>query len=99
MRHFLVKITILFSIYILSILVLGLLGENIIYLNTKNNQYQLQEDWHIRHSSENELLFIGNSRTWVHIDAEKISKSIGRKSYCLAQDGRESRVLYWKLRS
>jgi hypothetical protein len=98
MRNFIRKITLFFPIYILSVFILGLFGEYIIHLNTKNNQFQLQEDWHIHHPIENELLFIGNSRTWVHIDAEKISKTINRKSYCLAQDGRESRVLFWKLK-
>lgn len=82
-----------------AFLILGMIAEKTIEFKTKNNQFQLQEDWHIRHKEYNELLFLGNSRTWVQVDAEMISKSTHKKTYCLAQDGRETRVLFWKLKT
>ena len=78
---------------------MGLIAEKIIASNIENNQFQLQEDWHVRHKEINEFLFIGNSRTWVQVDAEMLTKTLHKKCYCLAQDGREAKVLYWKLKT
>ena len=98
MLHFIRKCFFFIFLSFLAYFVLGIIAEKIIELNVKNNQFQLQEDWHIKHEQYNELLFIGNSRTWVHVDAEMITNSIHKKSYCLAQDGRAAKVLFWKLK-
>ena len=74
-------------------LILAFLTEFIIYFNTRQEQYLLQADWHVKHQKTNEILFIGNSRTWIQVDAKLITKNTQFKSYVLAQDGRNSKIL------
>lgn len=98
MSRFLKK-TCLFFIFTFSVyFVLGSFLEKIIWENVKHHQFQFQEDWHIHHADEHELLFIGNSRTWAQIDIEFLSKKLNKKSYCLAQDGRDSKILFYKFK-
>lgn len=99
MVFFIRKILLFTLLSFIAFFTLGIIAEKTIESNIKNNQFSLQEDWHIRHKEYNEILFIGNSRTWVFVDAEMITDSIHKKSYCLAQDGRTANVLFWKLKT
>jgi hypothetical protein len=100
MYLFLKKLAVFLFISISSFFVVGIYLENIIANNINgNNQYQIQEDWHIKHNIKNEILFLGNSRTWVQIDAKLVTEKINKKAYCLAQDGRDVRMLYYKLKT
>ena len=98
MNKFLNKILIFLFSSLFTYFVIGLILETKIYENIKKNQFQIQEDWHIKHKDFNEILFIGNSRTWVQFDVQLITQKIKKKAYCLAQDGRDSRILFWKLK-
>jgi hypothetical protein len=79
-------------------IIIAFIIELIIYNNTKNDQYLLQADWHIKHKKQNKILFIGNSRTWVQVDVEFFSKKMKQKSYTIAQDGRNIKTLWYKLK-
>ena len=89
----------LFSIKFLIITAItSFLLEYIIYCNTKEEQYLLQADWHVKHKKVNNVLFIGNSRTWVQVDVKLFSKETKLKSYALAQDGRNAKLLWYKFK-
>jgi hypothetical protein len=77
---------------------IGIIAEYIINSNIQNNQYQLQEDWHVRHKYYHKYLFVGNSRTYVHVDVKHLSEKLNISSYCLAQNGRNARILFFKLK-
>lgn len=91
-----------FGKYSFSILliysIIGPVCELIIEKNLKNNQFQIQEDWHIKHKVKHDFLFIGNSRTFVQVDVKLLNSKLKDNSYCLSQDGRESKVLFYKLK-
>lgn len=99
MRHFIQKIIFFTIISIFVFFIIGITVEKIISSNLNKNRFFLQEDWHIIHDKYNEYLFLGNSRTWVHVDAQMITNITKKKSYCLAQDGREAKIFYWKLKT
>lgn len=98
MPHFLKKITLFFVCTFLLYFFIGIVLERIIRENVQNNQFQFQEDWHLKHPKYNEVLFIGNSRTWAQVDVKLIAKKKAWRSFCLAQDGRDSRILFFKLK-
>ncbi len=79
-------------------IVIAFIIKLIIYNNTKNNQYLFQADWHIKHKKQNKILFIGNSRTWVQVDAKYYTQKNEQKSYALAQDGRNAKTLFYKFK-
>jgi hypothetical protein len=99
MLYFLRKAVIFLTLSLVVYCGLGFIAEKIIQTHVEHDQYDLQADWHIQHKEYNELLFVGNSRTWVQIDAAMLSEATHKKSYCLAQDGREAKVLFWKLKA
>lgn len=99
MRHFILKSLFFVFLTSLAYLTFGFIAEKIIASNLNKSRFLLQADWHIRHNAYNECLYIGNSRTWVHVDAEMITNAVHKKSYCLAQDGREAKILFWKLKT
>jgi hypothetical protein len=99
MKHFLKKLVAFIFISSFSCFVIGFFIEQLIEKNLAHNQYQIQEDWHVKHQDVNEILFVGNSRTWRLVNTEKITQLLGQKSYALCQDGRDSRILYHKLKT
>lgn len=99
MRRFLLKICQFVSVSLLLYYVLASGVEYIIKKNLQKGQFQLQEDWHVVHAQKNDFLFIGNSRTWRHVDVKLLTETMGNKAYCLSQDGREARLLFYKLKA
>lgn len=99
MKKFIKNLLIFLTVSLITSYALGVIIEKYIENNIKDNQFLLQEDWHIIHSDVNKILFIGNSRTWSQIDAEKISLQLGQKTYVLSQDGRDSRILFHKFKT
>lgn len=55
------------------------------------------EDWHTLDGINADVLFVGNSRTWVHYDPQHWGTTFNKKFYCLAQDGYTINILYAKL--
>ncbi len=55
------------------------------------------EDWHRLENIDAEVIFVGNSRTWVHFDPMHFEKVTGLSSYCLAEDGYGIPLLYGKV--
>ncbi len=98
MYFFLKKISLFFALTFASYFFIGIIFEKIIKKNLTNNQFQFQEDWHMKHPHSFEFLFIGNSRTWAQVDIDLMTKKQHEKSFCLAQDGRDSRILFYKLK-
>lgn len=98
MRQFLFKICRFVSVAFIIYYGISLGFELVIEKNLQKGQFQIQEDWHVVHAQKNVFLFIGNSRTWRHVDAKLLSKTTGNKAYCLCQDGREARLLFYKLK-
>ncbi|HLP10806.1 MAG TPA: hypothetical protein VK177_02680 [Flavobacteriales bacterium] len=61
---------------------------NLYRLEIKKKTYVNKTFSYIRHSVEkNDILFVGSSRVWVHIDPVKIEKQTGLRAYNLALDG------------
>jgi hypothetical protein len=98
MRYFLRKLSFFFVLLFLLFLITVYLIELLIYINTDSERYLLQADWHIKHPLQNDILIIGNSRVFVQIDGKLLSKILGVKCYALAQDGRDSKVLWNKFK-
>ncbi len=97
MKLFLVKFFKFSGLLTVVFFLLGFAIEFFIQKQTENKQFLLQSDWHIKHKEKIDVLFIGNSRTSQHVDIPVLEKDLGIKAYSLSQDGRDSRVLYYKL--
>ena len=96
MKKFVYKLVSRLITYLLLIFCILAILEVIIWNNVSNTQYLLQADWHIKRNYTNKVLFIGNSRTWVHVDVKEFSSQTQVKAYSLAQNGRGSEVLWYK---
>ena len=82
----------------MAIFLFSVIVEGVIYIHTKNNQYLIQEDWDKLKNKNFDLLFIGNSRVWLQVDAEMVSEKLNCKAYDLAQDGRMIDLLWIKFK-
>lgn len=95
MKRFLLKI----SIYLFLLLVFALSAE---YLITKRvNQgfrYSFQADWHDLKNHNSEILFIGNSRIWVHVDPFAIQEKFRTKCEIIGINGQGPHLLWLKFK-
>lgn len=98
MRRFIVRICLFVCVSCIVFCCMAFGIEWLIEKNLQTGQFQLQEDWHVVHAPKNDFLFMGNSRTWRQVDTELLSKTMGIKAYSLSQDGREARLLFYKLK-
>lgn len=55
-------------------------------------------DWCFIEGLSVDELYVGNSRTWVHVDTEKIYSKTKLKSYALAHDGGDIQIVFLKLK-
>lgn len=55
-------------------------------------------DWSYIKELDVDELYVGNSRTWVHVDINTILRKTNVKSYALAHDGGDMHILYLKLK-
>lgn len=94
MKKFLCKLgkTILFLWLILLILHLLLIGVSQWKVVRPNN------DWAFLKEVDVSTLWIGNSRTWVHVNPKYLNERFGENSYVLATDGQSLSVNYLKFK-
>lgn len=98
MKRFIVKITKLLFVLLLLIICIAFLLEAVIQKNTSNKQFLSHANWNNHINANFDLLFIGNSRVWIQINAELISKKTNLKTFNLTQDGRGANILWYKFR-
>ena len=99
MPKFLKKLLQFSLIYIVVIGSIGLIIEFFIARNVRLKQFQLQEDWHVKHIDKIDGLFVGNSRIYQMTDIPYLEKKLGLNFYSLSMGSRGSKVLYYKLKS
>src|SRR6476646_4189187 len=95
MRKFLLKLLLLF----LPILLVALGCE--FYITKQVNagkRYYFQADWHDLKNHNSDVLFVGNSRTWVHVDPFAIQNRFHIKCEVIAQDGQGAQILWLKFK-
>jgi hypothetical protein len=64
---------------------------------SEGNRYAFQGDWHDLKNHNSEVLFVGNSRTWVHLNAMLFENKTKLKSEVIAQDGQDAEIAFYKL--
>lgn len=96
MKKFLSKTILLLSVVMIPFLVV----EGIISYRLNNNfVVTLHNDWHALKNHNAEILFIGNSRTWTHVDPKMVSEHTGASCEILAQDSQTINMLWQKFKS
>lgn len=98
MRTFLIRITKFVLPILLSLYIVGLGMEYMLYRNTRELFYTFQADWHLYHPKKMQALFIGNSRTGVHVDMPYLTKAYDVPMYAICQDARRLDILWWKFK-
>lgn len=76
----------------------GLVMEYVLYRNTQQLVYDKQADWHYRHTQKNELIFMGNSRIYNHIDIPSLISHFNVPMYGLCQNARQIDFLLYKFK-
>lgn len=96
MSRFILKTTVLVIILYSTLFILHILLDNL------SSEYVQESkpnwDWSYIEELDKEELYVGNSRTWVHVDIQEISSKTNVKSYALAHDGGDIHILYLKLK-
>jgi hypothetical protein len=88
-------------IFLLIILLISLLLEVKININInkKNQRYYVQFDWFDNKNHNSDILFIGNSRTWVQVDPIIIQDSANYTCEIVAADGQGPQLLFAKVKN
>ncbi|MCB9045024.1 MAG: hypothetical protein H6550_02675 [Chitinophagales bacterium] len=95
MTKFLANTALFLTIIFLPFLVI----EGIVTYKLRNNfVVTLHSDWHTLEGHNSDVLFIGNSRVWTHIDPVAVGYHIGANCEDLAQDGQSVNMLWWKFK-
>jgi hypothetical protein len=85
--------------YFIVFLAILFLFECLIYYKINNgNRYYFQADWHDLKNHNSDILFIGNSRTWVHVDPFKIQNRFKVKCEIIAVDGQGPHLTWLKFK-
>lgn len=96
MKKFLSKTLVLLSVVLIPFLVV----EGVISYRLNNNfVVTLHSDWHALENHNSEILFIGNSRIWTHVDPAMVSEYTDASCEILAQDGQAVNVLWHKFQA
>lgn len=82
MRKFLLKVILFLGV----VLVLAAMAEVMIALRYEQQASAL-ESWHVMKGVDADILFVGNSRTRVHVDNEAVGKCYNKKVYNITQEG------------
>ncbi|MGI9192386.1 MAG: hypothetical protein ACR2IL_09690 [Chitinophagaceae bacterium] len=98
MRRFIVKLGKWLLVCMGLLFVLGLLAEYRLYRNTRELYYSRQADWHLYHRRKHQILFIGNSRTSVHVDVNAAMQHFEVPAYSLCQDARHMEFFWYKFK-
>lgn len=96
MKKFIIKLSKLLIVLLIIIVLLSFLLEAVIDKNTDSKQFLSHDNWNSNINKNHDMLFIGNSRVWVQIDAELISNKTNFKVYNITQDGRGANILWHK---
>ena len=97
MKRFLKQILINLALCTAFFFGIGSMAEKIIDLRlAQNTRVHVQSDWHDLEGHNSDILFIGNSRTWTHIDPLVFESQTHLKAEVLGQDGQSPRILYYK---
>lgn len=95
MRIFFKKIILLLACILIPAILLEL------YISNKLNhgyRYYFQGDWHDLANHNSDVLFIGNSRTWVHINPFEVQKRFNIKAEIIASDGQDVHFVWEKFK-
>ncbi|MCA9346933.1 hypothetical protein KC960_05585 [Candidatus Saccharibacteria bacterium] len=68
------------------------------YRLNQKHQYYVQGDWHMLEGHNSELLFVGNSRTYKHVDPIFLDSALHTTSEVIAQDGQTIDFIWVKFR-
>lgn len=100
MRMFVIRISRFITYFVIIAFTIGHLIEILIIDEriVKGNRYSFQGDWHDFANHNSEVVFIGNSRTWVHINPFKFSKKTNLSSEIIGQDGQRAQILFLKFK-
>jgi hypothetical protein len=82
MKKLLYKVILFLSV----VLVLAVAAEVVIWFNY-GKQASALESWHTMGGVDADILFVGNSRTRVHIDNEAVGECYQKKAYNITQEG------------
>ena len=61
-------------------------------------RYNFQADWHDLKNHNSEVLFVGNSRTWVHINPFEVEKQTGLSAEIIGHDAGDIQLLWLKFK-
>ena len=100
MRRFVIRTSSFFTCLAIFAFLIGHLIETLVIDKrmVTGNRYSFQGDWHDLANHNSEVLFVGNSRTWVHINPFTFSKKTNLTSEVIGQDGQGPQVLFIKLK-
>lgn len=99
MKRFIVKFSNFFGIFFILILLIAFCLEMIIKENIKGKQFMFHADWTSKVNENYQILFLGNSRVWAHINAELISNKTNSKAYNLTQNSKSIKFLWYKFQN
>ncbi|MFZ4786367.1 MAG: hypothetical protein ACOYLH_12890 [Flavobacteriales bacterium] len=95
MKQLLTKI----AVFLLIVYCAGYLAEMWIGKElSSGKRYYFQADWHDLANHQSEILFVGNSRTWVQVDPFYIQNKFNTSCEIIAQDGQDIQVVWLKLK-
>jgi len=100
MKKFVIRTTRFFACLAIFAFLIGHLIETLVIDKrmVAGNRYSFQGDWHDLANHNSEVLFVGNSRTWVHINPFTFTKKTKLTSEVIGQDGQRAQVLFIKLK-
>lgn len=99
MKKLIVKFSILFGAFFTLMLLFSILLESIIKKNTQKTQFMFHADWTSKVNENYQILFVGNSRVWAHINTELISEKTKLKAYNLTQNSKSIKFLWYKFKN
>lgn len=95
MKRFLLRT----SIFLFILYAIGCVAEMWIGSQLKHGKrYFFQGDWHDLANHNSDIIFVGNSRTWVHVDPFFIQKEFNTSCEVVAQDGQDIAIVWLKLK-
>ena len=95
MRKFLTII----SCYLVALMVLAWLTEKLIDQRLANgSRFYFQADWHDLSNHNAEILFVGNSRTYRHVNPFEVEKRLKKKCEIIASSGQTTHLLWLKFK-
>lgn len=95
MRKFILKLVVLIGVIGMPAFLMEIY---ISFKLDKGYRYAFQADWHDLKDHHSEILFIGNSRTWLHVDPFVVMQRFNTSAEIIAADGQDVHFLWEKFR-